>query len=270
MSFWGRALPSIAAIAMLANGCVSESSLQAALAQLESERQRNDAARKQLDAQRQEIARAQAEAAQLREQNTVVSAEAAALRAAAAEFEAKLAAQASVLAAAAKKGVKLPPPPPPKAPDAAWADGLAETVKTTFPDELRDGRITLSVTPERAAIVLAEALVFDPDDVEVSIDGEAVLTRLAEALRAAGNRQLVIGAHYDTSAMASAMAREFPTAWEFTAARAVSVARFFEEERRIAPQRLAATAYGSARAATSNSTEAGRARNRRIELTVLR
>lgn len=268
MARGGRWLFGIVICAMLAHGCVSESSLQSALAQLEAERKRTEELRKQLDLQRQEMARFKGEAERLREQSDALIQEAEAKRAEQAELLAKLEAQARALQAASKKGVKLPPTPKP--PDAAWANGLIGAVKKIFPDELRDGRLTLAATPERLTIVLAEALLFEPDDIEVSAEGEGVLTRLAEALRAGGTRQIVIGGHYDNSAMVPAMAREFPTAWEFTAARSVAVVRFLEEESRIGPQHLAATAYGAARAAASNTTESGRARNRRVDVAVLR
>jgi chemotaxis protein MotB len=254
-------------LAML-NGCVSESSLQSALEQLQSERKRTEELRKQLDLQRQEMVRLKDETVKLSEQNETLSKEAEATRASEVELLAKLEAQARALQAAAKKGVKLPPPP--KAPDSTWAKPLQDGLKKAFPDELRDGRLALSGMPDRLVIIFAEALLFEPDDVDVSTEGEDVLTRLGETLRGAGNRQIVVGGHYDNSAMVPAMAREFPTAWEFTAARAVSVVRFLEEETRLGPQRLAATAYGAARAVTSNATETGRARNRRIDVTVLR
>lgn len=57
--------------------------------------------------------------------------------------------------------------------------------------------------------------------------------------------------------------------WGLSAARAVNVVRFFEEELDIEPGRMSAVGYGQYRPISENETRAGRARNRRIEIVLI-
>lgn len=60
----------------------------------------------------------------------------------------------------------------------------------------------------------------------------------------------------------------FPSNWELSATRAVSVVHLFARSG-IDPERIAAIAYGEHRPIASNATPAGRKKNRRVVVTVL-
>ncbi|MBU2503288.1 OmpA family protein [bacterium] len=57
----------------------------------------------------------------------------------------------------------------------------------------------------------------------------------------------------------------FPSNWELSSARAVSVARYFQGTG-VAPENLGATGYGEFRPIADNETPDGRSRNRRVEI----
>ncbi len=57
----------------------------------------------------------------------------------------------------------------------------------------------------------------------------------------------------------------FPSNWELSAARAIAVARRFQELG-VNPQRMSAVGYGEFRPLETNATEEGRATNRRVEI----
>lgn len=61
--------------------------------------------------------------------------------------------------------------------------------------------------------------------------------------------------------------RQFPSNWELSAARAASVVRLFQEKS-LSPERMAAVGYGEYHPVADNSTEEGRARNRRIAVVI--
>ena len=62
------------------------------------------------------------------------------------------------------------------------------------------------------------------------------------------------------------LAERFPTNWELSAARAVNVVRYLQEEVGLDPSLVSATAYSEYRPRASNETPEGRRRNRRIEI----
>ncbi|HEX7928024.1 MAG TPA: OmpA family protein [bacterium] len=61
----------------------------------------------------------------------------------------------------------------------------------------------------------------------------------------------------------------FRSNWNLSAARAANIADFMVREGNVTPQRVSAIGYGEFRPIASNSTDAGRARNRRVEIILL-
>jgi chemotaxis protein MotB len=58
----------------------------------------------------------------------------------------------------------------------------------------------------------------------------------------------------------------FPSNWELSIARAVSVVKYFVDVGNINPQRLSAVGYGESRPLVPNSSAANLAKNRRVEI----
>jgi flagellar motor protein MotB len=252
------------ALTVILTGCVSQQSFQSVVQQLERERQQNEQLRKEID-------QLEADAVKPNEDSGRLAAENQSLLKSAQENKARadeLAAQVGSLSRdintlSKKKGVII------KKPDMSWAKGLSDEFQKTFRDEIRKGDAQVKQDQGRLTFVLAEPLLFDQDDVEITKEGEEVLIKLGEVLKKVKGQQIVIGGHLDNAPIAPSMAREFPTAWEFTGTRAISTTRFLEEESKISGRALTAAAYGSARPVASNSTDSGRAQNRRLEVTLL-
>jgi len=62
----------------------------------------------------------------------------------------------------------------------------------------------------------------------------------------------------------------FPTSWELSAARAVSVARYLIEDRGVSPALVSVSGHSMYRPASPNLTAEGKARNRRVEIVLTR
>ncbi|HSH70991.1 MAG TPA: OmpA family protein, partial [Deferrisomatales bacterium] len=80
------------------------------------------------------------------------------------------------------------------------------------------------------------------------------------------DRGTLVEGHTDDVPIRGVLAQRFPTNWELSAARALSVVRFLQEVGGVDPARLAAAGYGEYRPAVPNDSAENRARNRRIEL----
>ena len=78
----------------------------------------------------------------------------------------------------------------------------------------------------------------------------------------------VIG-HTDNVPIRGNARLRFPTNWELSTARALAAVRFLTERAGVDPRRLGAVGYGEYRPVADNSTPEGRARNRRIAITIL-
>ena len=235
-------------------GCVSEKSLHEALQQVERERNKND--------------ELQQEMMRLKEDFSGFSEEKTNLESRIDELLAKTETQVREIKALSKKKrvIRIKEV---KKPDMAWAKKLAADFQKTFRDEIKKGKIKVKRTDDRLIIRVADSLVFEEDDLEISLDGEEILTRMGQILMKAKDHEILIGAHLDNRPIPVALAPEFPTAWEFTGTRSTEVLRFFQEESKISGKKLSAVAYGSSRPITTNATETGRSENRRIELVLL-
>lgn len=256
-----RLLLGMLLLTFVLDGCVSEQSFQTVIQQLERERSKNEHLQRQMDQLRAEAAKFSG----LTSENETLAKKADEDKIKVDELSAKIESQArEIESLSKKKGVVTV-----KKPDMSWAKGLTDSLQSAFRDEIRKRDVQVQQTQDRLILTLAEPLLFEPDDVEVAIEGEEVLARLGEVLKKVKDQQIEIGGHFDDAPIAPSMAREFPTAWEFSGMRAISVVRFLQEESRIGVKVLSAGVYGSTRPVASNTTDDGRLQNRRIEVTII-
>jgi type VI secretion system protein ImpK len=96
----------------------------------------------------------------------------------------------------------------------------------------------------------------------VSAADQGLVLRIADAVASVPGRIDVVG-HTDNTPIRTL---RFPSNWELSKARAESVARLLAA--RVGPDRLRADGRGEAEPVASNDTLQGRARNRRVEITV--
>jgi Flagellar motor protein len=87
----------------------------------------------------------------------------------------------------------------------------------------------------------------------------------------AGHPQLkihVIG-HTDNVPIRPEARNRFASNWELSTARALAAVHFLTEKAGVDPRRVGAVGYGEYRPLADNATAEGRARNRRIAITIL-
>ncbi len=128
------------------------------------------------------------------------------------------------------------------------------------------GFATVKVSEQRVRIMLANPVLFGLGEGELKPSAIPVLHQVAVLLKDIPNAVLVEG-HTDDRTITGG---NFRSNWELSAARAFSVIRYFIEENNITPQRLSAVGYGEYRPLYPNDTEENRAKNRRIEINIIR
>lgn len=119
---------------------------------------------------------------------------------------------------------------------------------------------------ERGILIrFKDSILFDSASAEISQDGYDVLNRIAESINSIDNKIVVEGFTDNIPIKTS----KYPSNWELSVARAISVVKFFTDENGISQDRVSVSGYGELNPIDSNNTEAGRANNRRIEITIL-
>jgi len=119
-------------------------------------------------------------------------------------------------------------------------------------------------------VVLQQQLMFDSGSSDISAKGREALVKFANALQKAPQTAIIrIVGHSDNRPVSGELKVKFTDNWELSAARAAAVARFLVWGAHIAPERLHIEASAGTQPVADNSTENGRAQNRRIELFVV-
>ncbi len=133
--------------------------------------------------------------------------------------------------------------------------------------EIADGQIVIDQLREGMLVNLPDAQFFPPDSVDLTLHGKQTLAKVAAQIRAMPHEVEVQG-HTDDVPPPEALIERFPSGWDVAAARATAVLRQLVAHG-IAPDRIRAVSYGSARPIAPNDTATDRARNRRIEIRLI-
>lgn len=146
-------------------------------------------------------------------------------------------------------------------------DDLVETVKQVEQFVKESGlsdSMALDRTADRLVIRMKSAILFREAQAALTPAAERVLAGLAPVLARAPTRLRVEG-HTDDVPIRSS---QFPSNWELSTARAISVIRYLEENG-IDRDRLSVAGYGEFHPLAPNDSAERRALNRRVEIVVL-
>jgi type VI secretion system protein ImpK len=128
--------------------------------------------------------------------------------------------------------------------------------------EIRDGQLAVDDRVDRSVVTLHGDNVFRPGSAEVSDAVRPLIERIAAALKAVPGNVLVTG-HTDDRPIRSA---RYPSNWELSQERAANVRDLLAAT--VPAARLKAEGKGEADPVAPNDSLAGRARNRRVEVTL--
>jgi len=129
--------------------------------------------------------------------------------------------------------------------------------------------VTISQLQGKLTVNILDRILFDSGEADVKPDGGEVLKKVATILASHPNLRIHVVGHTDNVPIRPAARKRFPSNWELSTARATAAVRFLTEQAGVDPRRLGAVGYGEFRPLADNSTAEGRARNRRIAITIL-
>ncbi|MGA8736372.1 MAG: response regulator [Terriglobales bacterium] len=142
---------------------------------------------------------------------------------------------------------------------------LRKELEQALAPEIARGEVEVRGGREGLVISLREAGFFDSGSAGVKVGSQQAFSRMATLL---GERQynLRIEGHTDNVRIHNT---QFTSNWELSTARATEMIRLLITKYGFAPARLSAGGYGEYHPIASNSTEAGRALNRRVDVVVV-
>lgn len=143
-----------------------------------------------------------------------------------------------------------------------------EKLLANMKNEIAQGQVTISELKGKLTVNLEAAILFDSGRADVRPEGLVILNKMVETLKNVSDKSICIEGHTDMVQITRALARTFPTNWELSAARAINVAKFLQQQG-IDPRNLSAAAFAEHKPVADNGTKEGRAKNRRIEITLV-
>jgi len=146
--------------------------------------------------------------------------------------------------------------------------GTYEQLLANMKNEIAKGQVTISELKGKLTVNMEAAILFDSGKADVMPEGLDILGKMVETLKNVRDKAIRIEGHTDNVQITGALVRIFPTNWELSAVRAINVTRFLQEQG-IDPANLSAAAFAEYKPVADNSTKEGRAKNRRIEITLV-
>ena len=143
-----------------------------------------------------------------------------------------------------------------------------EDLLMTMKAEVERGLVGISEYEGKISVTLVDSILFDSVKNEVKKGGEEVLGKVVSVLKYVESKSIQIEGHTDNMKISGSLSKRYSSNWELSSARAINVARFLQRQG-IPGERLSAVAFGEWKPVADNSTPEGRARNRRIEITLV-
>jgi len=138
---------------------------------------------------------------------------------------------------------------------------LAKRLAETF----KSDQLSVKVRNGKMVIEMRDKVLFNSGSARVNDNGKKVLEELANVLQDISEREFLVAGHTDNVPINSG---QFEDNWELSTARAGNVVRLLKEKG-VSPEQLSAAGYSKYDPIADNSTDKGKAKNRRIEIVLM-
>jgi chemotaxis protein MotB len=142
--------------------------------------------------------------------------------------------------------------------------GMARDILAVLEPLVREGKVKVTQTSRGVTIDINASVLFPSGEAKLSADSSQALRAIASVLKD-DNHAIQVEGHTDNLPIKNSV---FPSNWELSAVRASTVVRLFAESG-IEDARMTAVGQGPKQPVGSNDTADGRARNRRVTITIL-
>lgn len=136
---------------------------------------------------------------------------------------------------------------------------------TQFKSLTDSGKLQVEIRENRMIVRLGDKILFDPGRTDLKSEGKDALSQVSTVLKEIPNRNFQVAGHTDTTPIKSA---RFRSNWDLSTARAVEVVNFMISTG-MDPKRLSAAGYADQSPVAPNDTPENKAKNRRIEITLV-
>jgi len=126
-------------------------------------------------------------------------------------------------------------------------------------------QISVSSDQDGVYLDIQESILFDSGQAQISVIGQKTLDSLTDLLKFSDN-DIIVEGFTDNVPMKSV---KYPSNWELSTGRAMSVVRYLVEENNIEPSRMSGRGYGEFNPVVPNDTDENRSKNRRVNIVLV-
>lgn len=140
-----------------------------------------------------------------------------------------------------------------------------EALNGTLKEEISDGKIAVQLDPRGLVISLRQAAFFPSGEAHVQASAYPIVDKVGEVLASLPNAVRLEG-HTDAIPIKNS---RFANNWELSAMRSIVMVELLVRRNHIDRERLSVAGFAETDPLASNDDEAGRARNRRVDIVIL-
>lgn len=145
---------------------------------------------------------------------------------------------------------------------------LLDDLQAKFKKMIDAGHLKVTTRHGRVVLQLKTDVLFDTGESEVKPAGKQALAEVASTLKTVPGKRFQVAGHTDNAPITTETKKKYPTNWELSAARAISVVKLLTQDG-VDPASLSAAGYSLYDPVSPNTSTEGQAKNRRIEITLV-
>jgi chemotaxis protein MotB len=143
-----------------------------------------------------------------------------------------------------------------------------QALMNSLKSELNQKSVTIQNLQGKLTVTFVNEVLFESGSAAISKQGKDILDDFATGMKDnTGYRIDVIG-HTDNVPITGNLAKTYPTNWELSTARAVSVVRYLTEKADMSPDELYPEGHSYYSPVMPNDSSENRAKNRRVEIVI--
>lgn len=146
-------------------------------------------------------------------------------------------------------------------------EGVQQQVRGLLDKENLNSDVAVTMRQRGLVISINSSLLFGSGSADLTNSSRRLVLRIAEVLGPLSDNQILVEGHTDTDPIRTA---QFPSNWELSAARASTVVRLLLSTGKLKQEKISAVGYGEFRPVAPNDTPANKAKNRRVNIVILK
>jgi len=142
------------------------------------------------------------------------------------------------------------------------------SMQVAMKNELESKQVAIKELEGKLTLTMVESILFDSGKATVKEEGIEALKKVADVLKNIQDQEIIVAGYTDNVQIGGNLAKIYPTNWELSAARAISVVKILVADG-VDPRVLSACGYSEYRPVADNETPEGQAENRRMEIILM-